>query len=308
MKFAFTFLVIIFSACNLFAQHDQVISQYMFNGLFLNPAYAGSHTYYNASMLYRTQWIKFEGAPQTYIASVDGPIESKNMGLGLQLGYDVVGVTSRTEINTNYAYQLKFKSGKLAFGIKAGLAQYGTVNKSLKIWDVTDPLYEENQLSELVPKLGTGMYYFTDKLYLGLSVPTLLAYQKNTPFNLDLNNGSQLQRHYYLNAGYVIKINDIITLKPSTLVKYLPAAPVQVDLNVNALFYDVLWVGASIRTGDAVVAILEYQINSYFRLGYAYDITLSELRNYSYGSHEIILSFDFGKYRPSKEYRVPKYF
>jgi type IX secretion system PorP/SprF family membrane protein len=160
--------------------------------------------------------------------------------------------------------------------------------------------------SKVIPRFGVGAYYYAPKYYVGLSVPTLFAYQKGMDFNFDVSRASFLRRHYLLTAGYVFDTSKEIKIKPSVLFKYVQNAPLEVDINLSTVYKDMFWVGASFRTGDAVALILEYQTNSYFRVGYAYDITVSKLRTYSRGSHEIMIGIDFGK--DLIKVKTPRYF
>lgn len=289
------------------AQQDAMISQYMFNGLFLNPAYSGSHKYVTSSLLHRTQWVDFSGAPRTSLLAIDGliPSKSENMGVGLIVAHDEIGATEQTDIYANYAYQLKLNKGKLAFGLKAGVSNYVFKSNNLTIWDANDDVFTGRRMAWL-PKLGAGAYYFTDKWYAGISIPTLLAYDSNHNFSFDVNSGSFLNRHYYAYGGYVFKLNEKFKLKPSTLIKYLPAAPIEADLNLNLLYKDQFWIGVSYRTMDAVVFMVEYQTNSRFRVGYSFDYTLSKIRKYSSGTHEIMIGYDFGK--DLIKVKTPRYF
>jgi type IX secretion system PorP/SprF family membrane protein len=289
------------------AQQEPMVSQYMFNGLFLNPGYAGSHNYVSSSLLHRTQWVNFPGAPKTTLLAVDGlvPTKSKNMGAGLIVTHDRIGATEQTDIFANYSYHLKLGKGKLAFGLKAGVSNYIFKSDNLIIWDANDEVFSGRRNAWL-PKFGAGAYYFAEKWYAGISIPTLLAYDAGHDFNFDVNNGSFLNRHYFLYGGYVFTINDNVKLKPSTLVKYHPAAPVEADINLNLLYKNQFWVGASYRSMDAIVVMLEYQTNTRFRVGYAFDFTTSKIRNYSTGTHEIMIGYDFGK-NVIKE-KTPRYF
>lgn len=289
------------------AQQDPMISQYMFNGLFLNPAYAGSHKYVTSSLLHRTQWVDFPGAPKTSFLAIDGliPSKSENMGLGLIVAHDRIGATEQTDIYANYAYQLKLNKGKLAFGLKAGVSNYVFKSADLTIWDANDDVFTGRKTAWL-PKVGAGAYYFTDKWYAGISVPTLLAYDANHDFSVDVNSGSFLNRHYYAYGGYVFKLNEQFKLKPSTLIKYLPAAPVEVDINLNLLYRDQFWIGASYRSMESVVFMVEYQTNSRFRVGYAFDYSITKIRKYSNGTHEIMIGYDFGK--DLIKVKTPRYF
>lgn len=290
------------------AQQDAMLTQYMFNGLYLNPAYAGSHEYWSSTVTYRTQWTgaRFEGAPQTVVAAVDGPIRGKNMGLGFIISHDRIGVTRTTSFLANYAYQLKFKNkSKLALGLDLGVSQFDARLQDVTVWDEQDVVYESN-LMKFVPRFGLGAYYFADKYYVGVSIPTLLAYEDGNNFSIDVSKASFLRRHYLLTGGVVLTVSDNVKLKPSALLKYVQNAPLEGDINLSAVFKDAFWVGATYRTNDAVAVLLEYQSNSYFRIGYSYDITVSGLRGYQNGSHEIMIGIDFGK--DLKKIKTPRYF
>jgi len=291
-----------------FGQQDPMVTQYMFNGLYLNPAYTGSHDYWTSTISYRSQWVgaQFKGAPQTAIAAVDGPIHGKNMGLGFIFSHDQIGVTKTNSFMAQYAYQIKLKkTSKLAMGINAGVSQFSSNLTDVLIWDEQDQVYS-NRLNKLIPRFGAGLYYYSDKHYIGLSVPTLFAYDDGNDFSFDLSKASFLRRHYLLTAGLILQVSDNVKLKPSTLLKYVPNAPFEADINFSAIFKDQFWVGASYRTGDAVAILFEYQSNSFFRIGYSYDITFSGLRSYQNGSHEIMIGVDFGK--NLTKVKTPRYF
>jgi type IX secretion system PorP/SprF family membrane protein len=288
------------------AQQDIMVSQYMFNGLLLNPAYAGSHKYFSSSILNRSQWVGLEGAPQTALFAVDGPIANENMGVGVIVSNDHIGVTNQTDIFGNYAYQLPLGAGKLAFGVKAGASRYYYQYDKLTYWDETDQIFNGNRTSAWLPKFGCGAYYFSEKWYAGISVPTLVAYDPNRNFSLDVNESTFIRRHYFITSGYVVDLNSTFKLKPSFLIKYVPSAPVEMDLNLNLLYKDQFWFGVSGRSNDAITVMVEYQTNCRLRAGYAYDFTTSKLRNYSGGTHEIMIGYDFGK--DIVKVKTPRYF
>jgi type IX secretion system PorP/SprF family membrane protein len=307
MKKTLIAFALILAGGQAFGQQDPMVSQYMFNGLFLNPAYAGSHPYFSSTLSFRKQWVNFEGAPQTAIAAVDGPLTRQNMGLGLILMNDQIGVTRRNDFVGNYSYHIKLnKTAKLSLGVSAGLSQYKAELTKLQVWDTDDQVFVSNIASQLIPKFGFGAYVYDQKWYAGFSIPTLFAYQRGKNFSMDVNQSTFLNRHYFLTGGLVIEANEKIKLKPSMLVKYLPNAPVQVDINFSVLFQETIWTGISYRTGDAILGIVEYQANNRFRVAYAYDLTLSRLRKYNAGSHEIMIGFDFGK--DYLKVKTPRYF
>ena len=303
-----TAIIIVLSTLGVHAQQEAMVSQYMFNGLYINPAYAGSHEYWSSSLSYRNQWIgaDFKGAPQTAIVAVDGPIRGKNMGLGFTYLYDQIGVTYTNSIAVDYSYQLKINdNSKLAFGINAGVSQFDARLNDVEIWDENDEVYSGN-LSQVLPKIGVGTYYFADKYYVGVSIPTLLSYQDGTKFSMDLSKASFLRRHYLLTGGVVLNVSENVKFRPSLLLKYTKNAPLEGDINFSAIFKDAFWIGASYRTNDAIALIAQYQANNYFRVGYSYDITVSGLRGYQNGSHEIMIGVDFGK--DLIKVKTPRYF
>lgn len=298
-------LVIVFAllAGSVAAQQEATISQYMSNGLFLNPAYAGSHSYYSATMLYRNQWVNFDGAPSTLLLQVDGPIKSQKMGLGLVVQHDRIGISNQTEVGFNYSYNLNVASGKLAFGIKGGFAAYSADFNQLVVWDADDQVYVNGVDSRLIPKAGFGAFYHTEKFYAGISSPTIIAYDRHYNFNMDLNRSSFMRRHLFGTCGYIFDANDNIKINPSMLLKYVAHAPAQVDVNVMATFKEAVGVGLSYRTSDALIAMIQYQTNTKFRIGYAYDVTTTDLRRVSSGSHEIMIGYDFGEVKEKKSVR-----
>jgi type IX secretion system PorP/SprF family membrane protein len=290
----------------LYAQQDIMVSQYMFNGLLLNPAYAGSHPYLSATVLHRNQWVGLEGAPKTSIFAIDGPINNEKMGLGLIVSNDHIGVTDQTDIYGNYSYHLPLGDGKLAFGLKGGVSRYTYKVDQLVIWDNNDQVFVGNRSTAWLPKFGAGIYYYTPKWYAGISVPSLIAHDPNNNFGSDVNNSGFVRRHYYAVSGYVFNINERFKLKPSVLLKYVKSAPLEADLNLHVMYRDQLWFGASYRTNDAISLMIEYQTNTRFRIGYAYDFTTSKVRTYSAGTHEIMLGYDFG--RDMIKVKTPRYF
>jgi type IX secretion system PorP/SprF family membrane protein len=308
MKKLIISIVVLLTASSSFSQQDPMLTQYMFNGMFLNPAYAGSHEYWSSTLSYRSQWVgaDFEGAPTTAVVSVDGPIRGKNMGLGFTILHDRIGVTNTSVATANYSYQLRLNQNtRLAFGINAGVAQYSSRLTDVLVWDTQDEVYANN-LTKVIPRIGVGTYLFSDKYYVGVSIPTVIAYEDGNDFSVDLSKASFLRRHYLLTGGVVLPVSEKVKFKPSLLLKYVKNAPLEGDLTFSAIFNDAFWIGASYRSNDAVGLILEYQTNSFFRVGYAYDITVSGLRGYQNGSHEIMIGVDFG--RDLVKVKTPRYF
>jgi len=275
-------------------QQNPLFSHYMFNGLYVNPAYAGSKDFVSTTLIARKQWTGFEGAPSTQIASLHAPLNNKRIGLGAVISNDKIGITNQTDFYGSYSYHIPMENGKLAFGISAGFTYFKSKFSELTVWEADDPVYETNSLSNLLPDFGAGVYYYSRKFYAGLSVPQILSYDPEQIFHVEVEKVHRLSRHYYFTSGVILSNGGELKFRPSFMVKYAQNAPVQYDLNLNVLISDIIWIGGSYRSADAVVLLLEYQVNKKMRVGYSYDMTLSEIRRYSSGSHEIIIGYDFG--------------
>lgn len=294
-KILFSILIILLSWNVGMSQQYPAISQYMFNQLYLNPASAGTHDYFTTSIVSRHQWTTFEGAPQTALLAVDGKIEAENMGLGLLVSNDRLGVVSNTEFYGVYSFMVQIdKRNKLSFGVKAGASNYREHNDELTYWD-QDPVFDDDFESSWYPKAGFGVYFFNERFYAGISIPTLLAYDSRRDFSLDVEKASFFDRHYLFSSGYVFHISENLDLKPFTMIKYNDAAPLQADLNLTALIKKRLWLGVGYRTSTAWTGIVEFQINHMIRVGYSYDFLHADLYKYAGGTHEFMVGLDFGE-------------
>ncbi len=279
----------------------------MFNGLLLNPAYAGSKEYISATMLYRKQWAGLEGAPVTYSASIHGLIKKKNLGLGLIMQQDKIGVTSQTDMYAQFAYHLPLGDDKLSVGIQAGFSNFSSETVKLNYWDPGDQVFDYNTFNSLVPNAGLGIYYYRNLFYAGLSSPFLISYDPNEAASLDPSTPThKMDRRFYFTTGGVIETETDIKIKPSILVKAEGHTPIQYDLNINFLINDIFWIGGSYRSKSAIVILLEYQISRKLRVGYSYDYAVGRLKNYLPGSHEFMLGYDFGF--PVIKMKSPRYF
>lgn len=309
MKKLFTSIAILALAVTAYGQQDALVSKNVFNGLLLNPAYAGSHPFFSASLLYRTQWTGFTGAPNTQLIEFDGPLAKETMGVGLVISHDKIGVTEQTDFYASYSYKIKVgEKNKLAFGLRAGASNYQAKLTELTVWDGGDDAFNNDIRTYLIPKFGYGMYFYSEKYFAGLTIPTLIAYDNAYTFSVDLEKSTYLRRHYYLNGGYVFNLNETGTmkLKPTLMLKYVPAAPMQADISTSLIYKDMFTFGLAFRTGDALVGMIEYRTSQRIRIGYAYDFTISKFRTYAGGTHEICLGYDFGA---GKDKNVsPRYF
>ncbi len=276
------------------AQHSPLISQYMLNGLVINPGYTGSREVFTANALYRNQWVGFDGAPVTQVVSVHAPLKNKSIALGILFKNEKVGVSNTTGISGNVAYRIFMGDAKLSFGISAGVGILSSRFTELTTTETSDQAFAGDLRSNLQPDFGAGIYYSTKKYFAGISVPSMISRQYNiTDEQLDIKSDAGLH-NIILQGGYLFTLSEQFKLKPSTLVRISPIGNSQFDLNANLIYNDFFWIGISYRHNEALVALLELQINQQFRVAYAYDYALSIFRQYSSGSHEIGLQYEFG--------------
>lgn len=287
------------------AQHTPLTSQYLFNGLLINPAYAGSRDALAANITHRQQWVGFSGAPVTQVMSVHAPVNRRKVGLGLLLYNDRIGVSNETGLMTNYAYRLQFPNGKLALGIGAGFTILRGDWHTVAIQDGQDAAFMEPTRSAFRPNFSAGAYYYSKNWFVGASAPFLLLHRYNTTGDGFRITDVRTDLQTMLTGGYLWQLSADIKLKPTALLRYrLEGAP-QVDLNSNVIIRDKLWLGVSYRTSDAVIAMVEVLPTPQWRFGYAYDMGVSSLRPHHAGSHEIMVQYEFG-YRI--RVRDPRYF
>lgn len=265
----------------------------MFSGLVINPAYAGSRDALSVTGIFRNQWTGFEGAPKTQSLFFHSPTLNVKHNYGVNLVHDRLGVSQHTMLYGVYAYRIPFDNGgRLAFGLQGGVSLLNDKWTNIVTEQSNDDVFSADSPTFLVPRFGAGIYYDTQRWFLGVSAPFLLDY-KNSDYKLYTEN-SLNYRPFLLSTGFLIRLNPDLLLKPSLLVKYLPGSPVQADINLNLIIKDALWLGASYRSQDAVIGLIEYQINRQFRIGYAYDYSLTDLRQFNSGSHEIMIRYEFG--------------
>jgi len=300
-------LVVLFSS-EAISQQDPMYTQYMYNTLSVNPGYAGSRDALSVTGLLREQWVGIEGAPSTQTLTVHSPIYNDNMGLGLSVINDVVGPIHQTMLFADYSYSIQTTAtAKLAFGLKAGVNIFQADLLSLTPEQGGDAAIY-NISNKLLPNVGVGVYYYSDKGYVGLSAPKLLEQtidEYDSPDITTFNNKER--RHYFLIGGYVFDLSENVKFKPSFLVKAVVGAPVSIDLSGNFLINDKLGLGLAHRLDDSFSGLLQYYFTPQFRVGYAYDFTLTELRHYNSGSHELMLGYDF-MFIEDKRIRSPRFF
>lgn len=322
----FSVAIITFNIAIAFAQQTIQFSQYVFNGLAVNPAYAGYKEDWTVNLSFRSQWVGIDGAPRTGTASIDGLTKNpdKKVGFGLIATTDQLGPQNTSSVYANYAYRLRIDEAdtkRLSFGLAFGATQYNLDGSKFIATDAGDGTIPIGNQSKLSPDMRIGIYYYSPKFYIGASAVDLLTTGRDTVTSDSYRIIKQV-RHLYLTAGVMLPLSPSLDLKPTFMIKEDFKGPTNLDLNAYLLINKIVWLGASYRTGlklwdkknlqrgldqnDAISGIVEVYINPRFRIGYSYDHTTSELANYQQGSHEISLSFSL----QGKKERVlsPRYF
>lgn len=281
------------------AQQDAQYSMYRFNGLYINPAYAGSHDVLSTNAIYRNQWLKMKGSPQTASIAAHSPFKNERLALGAIYTYDQIGVTKTNSFNASFAYRIpigKKKKVKLSLGISAGFTHYSANFNNVATTDANDPNFAGNNQSRWLPNVGVGMYFYSDRFFAGVALPHILLNRLNGPMSV-FETSPDIARQYYhllVTGGYVFNLGKKVKFIPSFLLKYVPVhAPVTFDFNATFVFVDRLWLGAAYRFNDSYNFMAAVNITRQLRLGYTYDLTVSPLRGYTGGTHEVALSFDF---------------
>ena len=272
-----------------FAQQDAQYTQYMYNTININPAYAGSRGVMSIFGLHRTQWVGLDGAPTTNAFSLNTPINNSNLGIGLSFVNDKLGPTTDNTISADVSYTLQMANEyKLSFGVKASGNIFNLDVNKLNPTNSGDPNLQ-NFKNEFSPNFGAGVYLHSDKLYLGLSVPNFLEDSKYNDNDVAV---FKERMNFYFIGGYVFDISPSVKFKPAVLSKVVQGAPLQVDGSANFLFFDKLMLGAAYRWDAAVSALAGFQVTDGLFIGYSYDRETTKLRNYNSGSHEVFLRFE----------------
>lgn len=282
----------------------------MFDPLLVNPAYAGSQVQLSATAIYRNQWVNFDGAPKTFTATAHSGFRKYRVGLGFILSNDQIGVHNDVGFYGVYSYKIPInnKKGQLSFGIQGGFNNLRSNFGLLDPKSFNDPAYGQIT-NRFNPNVGAGLYFRQNNFYIGASVPYILD---NKVYGLQNftsaeNASSRQHRYYYLMAGLTQKLSNTVKFVPSTLVKVQDDAPLTFDINAFLVFYDAVGIGCSYRLADSVIPMFELQLNANFHVAYAYDITTSQLNQYSNGSHEIMINYRVKIPRIHKGLECPSY-
>lgn len=283
------FLCMFLCIQNSIAQQNPEYTQYMYNTMMVNPGYTGSVGLFEANLLLRKQWVNIEGAPQTGTLGIHSPLKNKKIGLGLNFISDDLGPSSEQTLAGNISYTIDLsESTKLALGMKAGARMMNIDWSKGRFYDSDDVLLNTNVKNKVMGLLGSGAYVYSDKWYVGLSVPSFLR----SDYYDDIQESVVSDElHFYFIGGYVFDLSDSVKFKPSALVKAVSGSPLSTDISANFLLKEKLTLGASYRWDDSVSALAGIQVSNGIFLGYSFDYTVTRLNKYNDGSHEIILRF-----------------
>ncbi|KQO32176.1 hypothetical protein ASF10_21630 [Flavobacterium sp. Leaf82] len=284
-------LVLLFCSVAGFAQQDAQFTQYMYNTININPAYAGSRGVMSVFGLYRTQWVGLDGAPETSSFSVNTPV-GNNVGLGVSLVNDKIGPTNENNLSADFSYSIPTSAtAKLSFGIKGSANIFKLDPTKLRPENQGDPQFQDFE-NKFTPNVGAGVYWHTDKAYVGLSVPNFIQTNRYDDNDIAIYKD---RINYYFIAGYVFDLDryETIKFKPALLTKMVEGSPLQVDASANFMFNDKFVIGVAYRWSASVSALAGFQITDSLYIGYAYDRETTKLVNYNSGSHEIFLRFEF---------------
>ena len=278
-------LLLLITFCTAKAQHYSLFSQYVVNGLVINPAYAGRNDVMDITAMHRQQWFGLGGAPITTSFSAHSPLRKKSINVGISVVDDRIGITTNQLISGMYAYRFQAGKFKLSFGVQGGY-QMRRINWDALIKnDPNDILVLNQAQSKGGLNFGAGYYMYSDNLFAGVSLPYVMN---------SFSKGGVSQSPLLFNAGCLYKISEEHTLKPSLLFKYIKGSPMQTDLNLSYCYKQIFGLGFSYRTKESLVAIAEIGISEQLKVCYSYDMGVTKIKKYHNGSHEILIRYCFG--------------
>lgn len=292
-------------AAVIFGQHTPLTTQYLFNGLLINPAYAGSREALTATLSYRRQWVGFEGAPTTQVLSVHSPLNAKKIAVGLVVHNDRIGVSRETGVLSNYAYRMRLGKGKLALGLGVGLKVMQADWTAVRTVTAGDVEFATDSRRRVAPTFSTGVYFSNARWFAGLSLPYFLGQRRDRTDQRGESDHTVGQYQPMFTAGHLVDLDGDLKLKPSVLLRKAGNEEPQADLNLNLIWKGRFWLGAGYRTDDAVCLSFQMMPNKQFTVGYSYDLSTSAISGYQHGSHELMLQYEFGFEVKAKD---PRYF
>ena len=300
MRTKFIIFVLIITGIRAVAQQDAQYTQYMYNTININPAYAGSRGCLSVFGLHRTQWVGLDGAPVTNTLSINTPLNDTSIGLGLSVLNDRIGPSNETNVAGDFSYTIPTSENyQLSFGVKASINFLNVDFTRLNIYDNSDSRFANNVDNKFSPNIGAGVYLYSDNTYVGLSVPNILETEHFDRSSITSANkfSAKDRMNFYVIAGHVFDLNENIKFKPAALAKVITGAPLQVDVTANFMFNEKFVAGLAYRWSAALSALVGFQVNDSWYIGYGYDLETTKLAGYNSGSHEIFLRYElFNKY------------
>jgi type IX secretion system PorP/SprF family membrane protein len=280
------------------AQQDFQYTQFMFNKMNFNPAYAGTKGAWCLSAIYRKQWFGIERAPQTATFNAHGAVAKKRVGLGLSVNYDQIGFSDRISIETNYSYIIPFNENKsfLSIGLRGGMYYRQIRWDEADLIDQDDASIPMSASSQIVPNFGAGIYYQSQSWYVGLSVPHI--FENRGDFNIQASNGivePDFTQHYYAMGGFMFDLAENVQVQQNLMLKYVVNAPLSADINVSFVFAERVLLGVTYRVGASIDAVLQWHISKQLKIAAAYDFSITQLQRYNSGSIEAMISYCFVK-------------
>jgi type IX secretion system PorP/SprF family membrane protein len=290
-RFFLTFFLLLALFTAGYTQQYPVFTQYYFNELVINPAYAGSHVQLSATAMYRNQWVNFPGAPKTINFSTHTSLMKNKVGVGLMINHDEIGSYKNDHIYLSYAYKIHLQEATLSMGLQAGINLLGADFSSLDLSQPTDQSFY-NVVNKVKPNFGAGVFYSKKNYFLGFSIPFIMNNKVATSAESFLAEIKEA-RYYFLRGGIVLPLDRMekVKINPSVMVRAQEGQPLSFDLNTSVIFYDVFSIGTSYRLGDSFITFIDLKLSEKIHFGYSYDLTSSDINGFSNGSHEFMLNF-----------------
>ena len=305
MKKIYPIIILLFISVCANAQQLPQFTQYMYNTISINPAYAGNRDAISVVGLHRSQWAGIDGAPQTQTLSIHSPLRNEKIGLGVSVINDQIGYENYTYAYADFSYTIDLSpSTTLSMGLKGGMSYYNLEEELMNNVPNNDPFFSGDTFNRWTPNFGAGLFLSSQDWYVGLSAPKFINNDNND------QEGSEYvaleQVHYYLTGGYVFDLSDNVKLRPTTLFKMTNGAPLSVDVSGTVIFNERLYLGANYRFDDAIGGFVDFQVLPSFRVGYGYEYSVSDLQPYTSGSHEILLIYELRL--GNTKYKSPRFF
>lgn len=282
-------LFVFFAAAH--AQQYPVFTQYYFNELVINPAYAGAHVQFSATAMYRNQWVNFPGAPRTFNFTSHTSLLKNKIGVGLMVNRDEIGSYKNNHIYGSYAYKIHLQEATLSMGLQAGINVLGINFDAIDLRNPGDASFT-NIIGAVKPNFGAGVFFSKKNFFAGFSIPFILNNAVATSAE-DFLAEIREARYYFIRSGFIMPLDrmDRVKLSPSVLIRTQEGQPLSFDINTAVIFYDLLSIGTSYRLGDSFITYIDLKISDRVHFGYSYDLTSSSINGYSAGTHEFMLNF-----------------